>query len=72
MERIAQIDPETYTFMYRYYFGRSYNYRKKFIADSLMIEDAVYRTLLMVWEKWASIPDLKFPDPYFYSAFRDK
>jgi hypothetical protein len=30
---------------------------KKFIADELLIEDAAYGTLLMVWEKRATITD---------------
>ena len=58
--------------MYRYYYARFYNYGKKFIADELLIEDAAYETLLLVWEKRASIPDLKFPDTYFYTTFRNK
>lgn len=58
--------------MYRHYYARFYNYGKKFIADEMLIEDAAYETLLMVWEKRDSIPGLKFPDTYFYTTFRNK
>ncbi|MEO6868638.1 MAG: hypothetical protein ABI168_03280, partial [Ginsengibacter sp.] len=67
--RIAQNDQEAYAIMYRHYYARFYNYGKKFIADEMLIEDAAYETLLMVWEKRDSIPGLKFPDTYFYTTF---
>ena len=69
--RIAQDDREAYEIMYRYYFARFYNYGKKFVADSALIEDATQEALLIIWEKRASIQELRFANTYFYTTFRN-
>ena len=68
---IAQDDREAYAIMYKYYFSRFYNYGKKFVLDTILIEDAAQEALLIIWEKRASIPELKFAVTYFYTTFRN-
>lgn len=68
---IAQDDREAYAIVYRYYFSRFYNYGKKFVSDNILIEDAAQEALLIIWEKRASIPKLKFAVNYFYTTFRN-
>lgn len=70
--QIALGDQDAYATMYRYYFGRFYNYGKKFIEDIVLIEDAAHETLLLVWEKRTSLNEIKFANTYFYSIFRNK
>ena len=69
--RIAESNQEAYTSIYRYMFRRFYNYGKKFISDENLIEDAAHEALMLVWEKRSSLKEIKYPETYFYTVFRN-
>lgn len=70
-ERIVQSDTEAYSQMYREYFRRFYNYGSKFTDDHILLEDSIQETLLLIWEKRHSIPEIRYVSTYFYSTFRN-
>lgn len=70
-ERIAVHDQEAYAEVYRYLFNRLYNYGAKFTRDTVLIEDSVQETLLLVWEKRADFSSYTYVETYFFSAFRN-
>ena len=69
-DQISEGDKSAYEEAYVHLFRRFYNYGKKITDNETVIQDAAQEALLTLWKKRLAIPEIRYPQTYFYASFR--
>ncbi len=64
-------DREAYSSLYKTYHPRLFNYGKKFVDQSELVEDCIQEVLVRIWLNRSSLAEVKNKRSYLFVSFRN-
>ena len=70
-QQLARADRQAFASVFRYFYGKLFNYGRKFTELDLLVEDALQETFVIVWDNHTRFSNITNPDSYLFYTFRN-